>query len=72
MIVYFIMGKPSSIPFSASALVPNLDNINQIMLLSGMMVAISGMEMSAVHVTDVDNPKKNFPKAIFISSSSRK
>ncbi len=67
MIVYFIMGKPSSIPFSASALVPNLDNINQIMLLSGMMVAISGMEMSAVHVTDVDNPKKNFPKAIFIS-----
>jgi len=41
--------------------------MNQIMLLSGMMVAISGMEMSAVHVTDVDNPKKNFPRAVFIS-----
>ncbi|MBO4490508.1 MAG: amino acid permease [Lentisphaeria bacterium] len=67
MLAFFIMGKPSSIPFSAGALVPNLDNMNQIMLLSGMMVAISGMEMSAVHVTDVQEPKKNFPRAVFIS-----
>ena len=67
MLVFFIMGKPSSIPFSAGALVPDLNNMNQIMLLSGMMVAISGMEMSAVHVTDVKEPKKNFPRAVFIS-----
>ena len=67
MLIFYGMGKPSSIPFSAKALFPNLGNMNQIMLLSGMMVAISGMEMSAVHVTDVNNPKKNFPKAVFIS-----
>ena len=67
MLIFYGMGKPSSIPFSAKALIPNLGNLNQIMLLSGMMVAISGMEMSAVHVTDVNDPKKNFPRAVFIS-----
>jgi len=33
-----------------------------------MLMAIAGMEMSAVHVTEIENPKKNFPKAIFFST----
>jgi amino acid transporter len=35
------------------------------MLLSGMMVALAGMEMSAIHVTEMKNPSRDFPKAIF-------
>ena len=39
------------------------------MLLSGMMVGLAGMEMSAVHVTEMDNPEKRFPKAIFAAAA---
>jgi amino acid transporter len=46
-------------------LIPDLGNWNQLMLLSGMMVALAGMEMSAIHVTGMKNPAKEFPKAIF-------
>jgi glutamate:GABA antiporter len=66
--IYVLSGKPIALEFSVGALIPNLGNLNQLMLLAGMMMAISGMEMSAVHVTEVDNPGKNFPKAIFIAS----
>lgn len=62
---YLISGKPPMIEFSAKSLIPDLGNWNQLMLLSGMMVALSGMEMSSVHVTEMDNPTKQFPKAIF-------
>lgn len=62
---YLVAGKPAQISFSWGSLVPDLGNLNQLMLLSGMMVALSGMEMSAVHVTEMANPGRQFPKAIF-------
>ncbi len=63
----FLVDNQPAIKFTADSLLPELNNWNQWMLLAGMMVAISGMEMSAVHVREVDNPAKNFPKAIFIA-----
>jgi glutamate:GABA antiporter len=68
-VIYVIMGHPSAISFSASAFFPSLGNFSQLMLLAGMLLAFSGMEMSAVHVTEVNNPKKEFPKAIFIAAA---
>ena len=62
---YLLAGKTPQIPFSAASLIPDLGNWNQLMLLSGMMVALAGMEMSAIHVTGMKNPAKEFPKAIF-------
>jgi amino acid transporter len=62
---YIIAGKAPQITFSAEALIPDLGNWNQLMLLSGMMVALAGMEMSAIHVTEMKNPAREFPKAIF-------
>ena len=62
---YILMGKAPQIAFSGAALIPDLGSWNQLMLLSGMMVALAGMEMSAIHVTEMENPRKDFPKAIF-------
>ncbi|MBR2426225.1 MAG: amino acid permease, partial [Lentisphaeria bacterium] len=62
---YIIAGKTPQIAFSSDALIPELGNWNQLMLLSGMMVALAGMEMSAIHVTEMKNPGRDFPKAIF-------
>ncbi len=35
------------------------------MLMAAMLVSFTGMEMSAVHVTEVKDPGKSYPKAIF-------
>ena len=66
---YLIAGKPPMIRFSVGALIPDLGSWEQLMLLSGMMVGLAGMEMSAVHVTEMDNPEKRFPKAIFAAAA---
>jgi putative glutamate/gamma-aminobutyrate antiporter len=67
-IVYVSMGKQISFDISMDAFIPDFGNLNQIMLLAGMLMSIAGMEMSAVHINDVENPKKNYPKAILISA----
>ena len=66
---YLIAGKTPMIHFSAGALIPDLGSWDQLMLLSGMMVGLAGMEMSAVHVTEMDNPEKRFPRAIFSAAA---
>ena len=66
---YLLAGKEPMIRFSLDALIPNLGNWNQLMLLSGMMVALSGMEMSAVHVTEMEKPARDFPRAIFSAAA---
>ncbi len=69
VIVYLIMGDPIRIPFDeGTSLIPDLGNPTQLMLLAGMMVALSGMEMSSVHVTEMNNPSKSFPKAVFFAA----
>lgn len=67
-VIYVIIGKHVSVDFSLEALIPDFSNLNQIMLLAGMLMSIAGMEMSAVHIRDVKNPRKNYPKAILISA----
>lgn len=59
--------KPE-IPVSPGAFLPDLRRPGDWMLLAGMMVSIAGIDMPAVHVRDVENPRKNFPRAILISS----
>ena len=66
-VIHVMSGKPLALTFSAQALVPDLDSLEQLMLLAAMLIAFVGMEMSAVHVHDVEKPAKNFPKAIFVA-----
>ncbi len=61
-------GHPTQITFSWDALIPDLSSIQQLVLLSGILLGLAGMEMSAVHAKDVENPTKNYPKAILLSA----
>ncbi|MEL7431319.1 MAG: APC family permease [Chlamydiota bacterium] len=65
---WYFSGNPSQTPLSWSALVPDLTNINQLVIFSGILLALAGMEMSGVHAKEVANPQKDYPKAIVISS----
>jgi glutamate:GABA antiporter len=61
-------GQPSQIPFSIDALYPDLTHIHNIVFLVGVMLGFAGMEMSAVHAREVQNPQKDYPKAILLSA----
>ncbi len=67
-VVFLLSGHAPAIPFHTKELFPNLDNINQWMLLAGMMVSLAGIDMTALHITDVNKPQKNYPLAILYSS----
>ena len=47
---------------------PNLSNINNLSYLSGIILLFAGVEVQAVHASEMENPKKQYPLAIFISS----
>ena len=66
-IVYLSTGGESQMDFSGNFF-PDLSNFNNLVLASGIFLFYAGMEMSGVHVQDMDNPSKNYPKAIFIGS----
>lgn len=61
-------GHPSQIEFKWEALLPDFSSLNQWVLFSGILLGLAGMEMSAVHARDVQNPKRDYPKAIFLSA----
>lgn len=60
--------NPSQIEFSWNALLPDLTSINQLVLLSGVLLGLAGLEMSAVHAREVKDPRRNYPRAIFLST----
>jgi len=65
---YVILGGKSHMPLDPAALMPDLTNFNNLVLAASIFLFYAGMEMSAVHVTEVENPGVNYPKAILIAS----
>lgn len=65
---WIFSGHPSEISFTWQGLIPDLTSINQLVLLSGVLLGLAGMEMSAVHARDVENPRVNYPRAILLST----
>lgn len=66
--IWLFQGNPSQITFSWGSLFPNFSSINELVLLSGVLFGLAGMEMSSVHAKDVENPRKNYPKAMAMSA----
>ena len=62
------MGKPLQIPFTAGSLIPSLSSIQNLVFLTGLFLAFGGLEVSAVHAREVQNPQKNYPRAILIAA----
>jgi putative glutamate/gamma-aminobutyrate antiporter len=69
VIIWLAQGKPSAINFTWHDFFPSLNNINSLALLSSILFSLIGLEMSAVHAGDVKNPKRDYPRALFISAT---
>jgi putative glutamate/gamma-aminobutyrate antiporter len=66
-IVYIFTGGHNYMDMS-QGFFPDLTKLDNIVLASSIFLFYAGMEMMGVHVMDVDNPSKNYPKAIIIGS----
>ncbi|MFI3321324.1 MAG: amino acid permease [Rikenellaceae bacterium] len=66
-VIYLVSGGHNNLDMSQSFF-PDLTKLDNIVLASSIFLFYAGMEMMGVHVMEVDNPKRNYPKALFIGS----
>ena len=65
---YWALGNPIDISMTATDFIPDLSNFNNIVLAASIFLFYAGMEMSAVHVKDVQNPGRDYPAAIALAA----
>ncbi|MFC1548714.1 amino acid permease [Candidatus Omnitrophota bacterium] len=68
-LVWWGKGNPLEFMKTSHSIFPDFSNFGNISFLAGVVLLFAGMEVSAVHALEVDNPKKNYPKAIFLAAS---
>ena len=66
-IIYVVSGGHNNMDMS-QGFFPDLTKLDNIVLASSIFLFYAGMEMMGVHVMDVNNPSRNYPKAIIIGS----
>ena len=66
-IVYLSTGGHNNMDMSQSFF-PDLTNLDNLVLASGIFLFYAGMEMMGIHVMEVKDPSRNYPKAIIIGS----
>ena len=66
-IIYISTGGHNHMDMS-QGFFPDLAKFDNLVLASSIFLFYAGMEMMGVHVMDVNNPSKNYPKAIIIGS----
>jgi amino acid transporter len=54
----------SNTPLAVSDIVPPWAGISSIVLIVSNFIAFAGLEVNAVHVRDMNQPKKGYPKAL--------
>ena len=68
-IAIVILGKaPSASTYTFSTLMPKL-NPDSLVAISGIIFAYTGAEITANFITEMEQPRKNFPRAIILSAS---
>jgi amino acid transporter len=66
-IIWLLAGKPIAIDLSIAHLIPHWKDTHSWVSLTAIMTSFLGMELAAVHVRNVNNPQRNFPRAMFFS-----
>lgn len=65
--VYGAMTTPPANEFSLATLKPDLNNLPALNLLASIAFAFAGLELASTMADEVDNPRRNLPRSIFIS-----
>ena len=62
-------GNTPQINFGFNNIMPNMKTTDNWILLSNILYSLIGVEISAYHVKNVKNPKRNYPIALFSASA---
>ncbi len=66
-ISFFFSGKPLAIDLSWSALLPNDCCYDKLGYFSSILFGLLGLEMVATHAGEMVDPRRDYPKSLFIS-----
>jgi putative glutamate/gamma-aminobutyrate antiporter len=67
-VIYLASGGQSQMNFDGNFF-PDFSNFDNLVLASSIFLFYAGMEMGGIHVKDMENPAKNYPKAVFIGAA---
>src|SRR5438552_675194 len=65
---YGAMSAPPANQLSLETLKPDLNNLPALNLLASIAFAFAGLELASTMADEVENPRRNLPRAIFISA----
>lgn len=66
--IWVFSGEKSQVPLTPDAVIPPFTGIASIVLIVSNFLAYAGMEVNAVHVNQMKDPGRGFPRSILISS----
>jgi glutamate:GABA antiporter len=66
-ILWLMLGNPSQIHFTMNDIIPSLSHSGDWISLTAIMTAFLGVELATVHIKDVANPQRTFPRALLFS-----
>jgi glutamate:GABA antiporter len=66
--VYGAVTTPPANEFSLATLKPDLNNLPALNLLASIAFAFAGLELASTMADEVENPRRNLPRSIFISA----
>jgi amino acid transporter len=66
--LYAVFTQPPATPMTPAALVPDLSDWSSLNLWASIAFAFAGLELGAVLGDEVQNPRRNLPRAILISA----
>ncbi|MBR2318440.1 MAG: amino acid permease [Bacteroidaceae bacterium] len=66
-IIYLASGGKSQMNFDGSFF-PDITKLDNLVLASGIFLFYAGMEMTGIHVKEMDNPSRNYPRAVFLGA----
>jgi putative glutamate/gamma-aminobutyrate antiporter len=67
-IIWITSGHPVQTPLTWQAVLPDFTQIGNLVFLSGLFLAFAGLEVSAAYAGNVQQPQKNYPRAILLAA----
>lgn len=63
----FKIGNVNLGPLTLETAIPSLDSLDKLSFFAGVIFIFAGLEIASVHANDIENPKRNYPIAVFIT-----
>jgi amino acid transporter len=68
-VIYLLQGNQSAAPMDAHHLLPAWNGLASIVLIVNSFFTYAGVEVNAVHVDELRDPGREFPRAMFVASA---